>query len=286
MCRNNGVRPMHNNRHMDLWTAPVLDVRSLLSREREDLLGFVGFLTDDEWFFPTQVPGWTVKDLALHILDDDLGWLSRGRDHDRSGRLDVDGSGFVDALNRKNQHWVAAAQQLSRRVVLGLLEWAGQQMDAYYATQSLTSSGRVTWASDHPVPNWFDLAQDLSERWVHQMQMREAVDRVAAYRDDYLPVIMQTFVWAFPHQYRAAAEPGTRVLLDLGAGEVWTLTSDGTRWDLGPRAVGEVHVVEVHADRDNGWRWLTGGDLAQGALHRSGPPDLVDQLMKVRAILV
>lgn len=74
--------------------------------------------------------------------------------------------------------------------------------------------------------------------------------------------------------------------MDLGAGEVWTLTSDGTRWDLGPRAVGEVHVVEVHADRDNGWRWLTGGDLAQGALHRSGPPDLVDQLMKVRAILV
>ena len=89
---------MHNNCHMDLWTAPVLDVRSLLSREREDLLGFVGSLTDDEWFSPTQVPGWTVKDLALHILDDDLGWLSRGRDHDRSGRLDVDDSGVVDAL--------------------------------------------------------------------------------------------------------------------------------------------------------------------------------------------
>jgi uncharacterized protein (TIGR03083 family) len=193
---------------MDLWTAPVLDVRSLLSREREDLLGFVGSLADDEWFSPTPVPGWTVKDLALHILYDDLGWLSRGRDRDPSGRLDVDDSGFIDALNQKNQGWVAAAGQLSRRVVLGLLEWAGQQMDAYYSTQPLTGPGDVTWASDDPVPNWFDLAQDLTERWVHQMQMREAVDRVEAYRDDYLTVVMQTFVWAFPHQYRAAADPG------------------------------------------------------------------------------
>ena len=190
-------RPMHDNRHMDLWTVPVFDVRSVLSREREDLLGFVGSLTDDEWFSATQVPGWTVKDLALHILDDDPGWLSRGRDQDGSGRLDVDDSDFVEALNRKNQYWVAAANQLSRRVVLGLLEWAGHQMDAYYATQSLTSPGRVSWASDDPVPNWFDLAQDLTERWVHQMQMREAIDRVEAFRDDYLPEVMQTFVWAF-----------------------------------------------------------------------------------------
>ena len=66
---------------MDLWTAPVLDVRSLLSREREELLSFVGSLTDDEWTSPTSVPGWTVKDLALHVLDlpsrvERLAWLA------------------------------------------------------------------------------------------------------------------------------------------------------------------------------------------------------------------
>ena len=97
---------------------------------------------------------------------------------------------------------------------------------------------------------------------------------------------MQTFVWAFPHQYRVAADPGSRVLLDLDAGDAWTLTSDGTRWRLGSRAAGEAHVVKVHADRDTGWRWLTGGDLAEGALHTSGPADLVEPLLQVRAILV
>ena len=263
----------------------MLDVRSLLSREREDLLGFVGSLTDGEWFSATKVPGWTVKDLSLHILDDDLGWLSRGRDRDRSGRLDVDDSGFIDALNCKNQAWVEGAGQLSRRVVLGLLEWAGQQMDDYYATQSLTSPGHVTWASDDPVPNWFDLAQDLTERWVHQIQMREAIHRVGAYRDDYVNVVMQTFVWAFPHQYRANAKPGSRVLLDLGTGGEWALTSDGVRWHLGPHVAGEATVAEVHADDDTAWRWLTGGDLGEGALHTFGPTELVGPLLQVRAIL-
>jgi uncharacterized protein (TIGR03083 family) len=277
---------MRDNHGMDLWSAPVVDVRPLLGRERQDLLAFVGSLTDDEWFSPTRVPGWTVKDLALHVLDDDLGWLSRGRDRDRSGRLDLDDAAFVDALNRKNQAWVEAAGQLSRRVVLGLLEWAGQQMGTYYASQSLTGPGHVPWAGDDPVPNWFDLAQDLTERWVHQMQMREAVDKVASYRDDYLADVMSTFVWAFPHQYRAAADPGSKVLLDLGAGGERTLTSDGARWHLGPPGPGETHVVEVRADADHGWRWLTGGDPVDAGLHTSGPRDLVEPLLQVRAVLV
>ena len=269
---------------MDLWTAPVLDVRALLRRERADLLRFIGSLTDDKWFTETQVPGWTVKDLALHILDDDLGWLSRGRDGDSSGRLDVGNAGFVAALNRKNENWVAATRQLSRPVVAGLLRWAGEQMDAYYADQSLTSPGRVAWASDEPVPNWFDIAQDLTERWVHQMH--EALNRVETYSDDYLHVVMQTFVWAFPHQFRAHGSPGDRILLDLGTDDLWTLTSDGTRWELGPCDDAGGHVAEVHADADSGWRWLTGGTLPAGGLNTSGPADFVEPLLKVRAALI
>ncbi len=257
-----------------------------MSRDREDLLDVVGSLTDDEWLSPTDVPGWTVKDLALHILDDDLGWLSRGRDGDRSGLLNVGDSGFVDALNQKNQRWVDAAGQLSRCLTLQLLEWAGGQMDAHYAAQSLTSDGYVSWASDDPVPNWFDLAQDLTERWVHQMQIREAVDAVGTYRDDYLPAVMRTLVWAFPHQYRVAADPGSRVLLDLAAGGAWTLTSDGARWDLAPASSEEGYVARVRTDDTGGWRWLTGGDVSADALDTSGPVDLIGPLMKVRAALV
>jgi hypothetical protein len=48
--------------------------------------------------------------------------------------------------------------------VCGLLEWAGCEMDAYYATMDLAAEGRVAWASEGPVPVWFDVAQHLTER--------------------------------------------------------------------------------------------------------------------------
>ncbi len=44
--------------------------------------------------------------------------------------------------------------------------------------------------------------------------MRESVDDVASYRDDYLSVVMDTFVWPFPHRYRAAAAPGSAFVVD------------------------------------------------------------------------
>ena len=112
-----------------------------------------------------------------------------------------DHAGFVDALATKNQRWIDGARGLSLRVVAELLEWTGRQMDAYYDSMDLHGEGRVSWAGDGPVPLWFDIAQDLTERWVHQMQMREAVGRVEDYAQRYLPTVLRTFVWALPHQF-------------------------------------------------------------------------------------
>ena len=51
----------------------------------------------------TAAEGWTMKAVALHLLDDDLGWLSRGRDNDQNGTLDMSNYGsFVEALAAKN----------------------------------------------------------------------------------------------------------------------------------------------------------------------------------------
>jgi uncharacterized damage-inducible protein DinB len=55
-------------------------VRPLLTDDRAALLRLLRTLSAFEWLSDTDVPGWTVKDLAFHVLDDDLGWLSRGRD--------------------------------------------------------------------------------------------------------------------------------------------------------------------------------------------------------------
>ncbi|MGW9032687.1 maleylpyruvate isomerase N-terminal domain-containing protein [Streptomyces sp. NPDC055722] len=131
---------------MGLWDLSPVDVRSLLRQERAELLALLNGLDPSAWNRPTVCPGWSVKDAALHILDDDLGWLSRGRDGDRSGLLTdfTDHESFIAALNGKNQRWVETTRVLSPRVISTLLEVAGTEMDAYTATCShFLIGGRV-----------------------------------------------------------------------------------------------------------------------------------------------
>src|SRR5260370_40370159 len=58
---------------------PVLVV-DLFPVERQHLLQLLAQLREEEWHSPTVCAGWTVKDIALHLLGDDIGRLSRDRD--------------------------------------------------------------------------------------------------------------------------------------------------------------------------------------------------------------
>src|SRR3712207_5622442 len=63
---------------VDIWASAPLDTRGLFEEERRDLLTLLESLAAIEWSAASSAEGWTVKDLALHLLDGDLGRLSRG----------------------------------------------------------------------------------------------------------------------------------------------------------------------------------------------------------------
>ena len=63
----------------------VVDVRRSLTAQRGRLLGLLNSLNSAQWAAPRAAPGWSVKDIALHLLDVDLSWLAHDRDHDQSG---------------------------------------------------------------------------------------------------------------------------------------------------------------------------------------------------------
>jgi hypothetical protein len=272
---------------VSLWESPVRDVRPLAIVERARLLGFLDSLTEAEWLAPSAVPGWTVKNLALHLLDDDLGWLSRARDEDFTGLLDMsDRRTFVELLAAKNQAWVDGTRGLSRRVVTDLLVWSGAQVDAYHASQDLMGPGYVSWASDDAVPYWFNLAQEFTERWVHQQQMREAVGRV----DDHLtllPEVLHTFVWALPHQFHARADSGSDVEVRIDDVGVWTLTAqaDGL-WELAAREPAQTAIARLTLTADAAWRMFTGAPVPTDGVRADGPAAYTDALLAVRGIIV
>jgi uncharacterized protein (TIGR03083 family) len=148
---------------------------------RGDLLALLDQLTADEWTAASPAHGWTVKDVAAHLLDGDLGRLSRDRDRELTGLLPVGGSAreFADALAAKNQRWVDAGRQLSGRVVRDLLVFSTGQLHAWTQDVDLVAPRQVSWASEHPVPAWLDLARELTETWVHHQQTRVATGRPA-----------------------------------------------------------------------------------------------------------
>lgn len=270
---------------MELADLPVHDPRESISSERNDLLALLEDLSDRDWLAPTEAGHWRVKDVALHLLDDDLGWLSRGRDNDMSGLLptDVDYREFVRSLDAKNDRWVVGAGGLSRRVVVDLLRWSGREVDHFYASIDLQGPSGVIWASNSSVPRWFDLCRDLTERWVHQQHIRDAIRRPGTH-DRLLPDVLRTFVWAFPHQYRAQAPEGTVVHVGLGSAGTWHLIRSGDHWTLEPGSADEPAAL-IDLPAAIAWRQLTGLAVTESSVQGDGPDHLVKPLLHVRGII-
>ena len=270
---------------MDVWAVQPIETRGLFLDERADLLAFLDGLGANDWAAASPAPGWTVKDVALHLLDGDLSRLSRGRDEDVTGVLPkgADSAAFAAMLTVKNQRWIEATRHLSGRVIQDLLAHSTTQLDGWTATANLLSPSFVSWASDQPVPAWLDLARELAETWVHHQQIRAAIGRpISTAR---LPTVLRTFVWALPHQYRVLAEPGTAVAIDLDTGGRWQLLAEGTgRWTLEEDADRDADAT-VSFTSDAAWRSFTSAAIPTNGITRSGPDALTEPVLKVRGII-
>jgi uncharacterized protein (TIGR03083 family) len=272
---------------MQISEATVVDVRGPIAAQRQRLLSLLDSLNDAQWAAPTAAPSWTVKDVALHLLDVDLSWLARNRDHDQSGlvRMPSGHEEFVGELARRNQRWVDGTRMLSPRLITDLLRWSGDQLDAYLGTLNLAGQSSVYWAGEAPL--WFDLAREFTERWAHYRQIQDATRPTASGHppDEYLPLVIRTFIWGFPHQYDEPAPDGTTISLDiLGIGD-WTLTRTGTKWSLDEGQAADP-AATLRISSEAAWRLLTGATYDTSQVQLSGDRALADPLLRVRGIIV
>lgn len=272
---------------MNVSELAVVDVRGSLTAQRGRLLSLLASLSDEQWAAPTAAPGWSVKEVALHLLDVDLSWVACGRDHDRTGILPVPRGhlAFVRALGERNQRWVDGARILSPRLITDLLTWAGTQLDAQLGTLDLAGSSSVYWAGE--VPLWFDLAREFTERWVHYRQILEAVRPAGRDQEpeEFLPLVLRTFVWGFPHQYRAQAPPGTTVAVEVPGIGAWVLTRTATGWSL-DEGEAAAPAARLRMSGEAAWRLLTGARYDASQVQLSGDQTLAEPLLSVRGIIV
>ena len=250
---------------------PVLTLH-LFPEERAALLHLLDSLSEPRWDVPTVCPGWSVKDIAAHLLADDLGRLSRGRDHYSPGGFAWTGQTDFAAellvyINEVNERWVAAARRLSPRLLIDLLRWFGEETQRYFESLDMFGSGEpVTWAGPEPAPVWLDIAREYTERWLHQAQVRDAVSRPLLTEPRLFLPVLDTFVRALPHTFRDVDAPqGTHLLLLITRiGETrasplqWSLVREPARWSMFDSAP-LAPSATVTMDADTAWRLFTKG---------------------------
>ncbi len=127
---------------------------------------------------------------------------------------------------------------------------------------------KASWAGPEPAPVWLDLAREYTERWHHQQQIRDAVGKPGLIEPRIFAPVLDTFVRALPHTFRAVQAPeGASVALAIAgdAGGAWFVRREQGTWKLyvGAPAAPDASVV---LPQDAAWRLFTKGIGQEEAL--------------------
>ena len=252
---------------------PPILVSHLFPELLEGLLALLASLATEEWERPTMCAGWSVQDVALHLLGVEVGNLSRKRDRFSLPTQPIHhADNLVALINDLNESWVQATRRISPRLLCDLLRLTGTQACEYFQSLDPYAPGvPVSWAGPDPAPVWLDLAREFTERWHHQQHIRDAVGKPGFKEPRFFAPVLDAFVRALPHTYReVSAADGTAVTLTIAgpSGGQWLLLREAHDWNLylGPLRKPAAHVV---IEQEVAWRVFTKGLSAEEARART-----------------
>ncbi len=268
---------------------------ALFPRLHRELIALLRGLAPSDWGRSTVAGRWRVRDVAAHLLDGDLRKVSVYRDGHAIApeRPIADYRDLVAFINTLNASGVDAARRLSPRVLVDLLEISGGWVSELVA--SLPPHGpslfAVDWAGEARSENWMDTGREYTERWHHQMQIRDAVGAAGLLDGGWLQPLLDLSVRAIPRAYAGVlAKEGTSVVLEVVGGAVgpWSVVRDGAEWRVW-RGGAPGPAATVRVDPDSAWRLFYNGLSAGDARRRAevvGDDRLAEPLFSTRSVLV
>lgn len=203
------------------------------------LIALLQSLTEEEWRKPTIAKQWTVKDIAAHLLDTNLRTLSFARDrHLLQPDIPIENNAdLITYLNKLNAEWVKAASRLSTTVLIDLLKSSGLAFCDFMQKADLHADAifSVAWAGEATSKNWFHIAREYTEKFIHQQQIRDAVNRPGLLTRELFYPFIDTFMRALPYTYSDINAPdGTLIAVTVSseAGGTWLLKRNNSNWSL------------------------------------------------------
>ena len=238
-----------------------LEVKGLFPGLLEELLKVLESLSAEEWDLPTTCPGWSVHDLASHVLGVEVGQLSMGRDGYGAALIDAgDWDDLVAGLNCHNERWVRSMRGVSPRLLTDLIRSTGQQTNRYLGSlDPLLAGPIVSWAGATPAPMWLHIAREYTERWHHQQQIRMAAGRPLLTDRYWFAPVIATFVHGLPRSYSDVDAPVgsiVRITISGPSGGTWLIVRTRSTWILGrdDSSASDAHVTIGEIDA---WKLFT-----------------------------
>lgn len=264
----------------------------LLRRVDEKLIELLRSLPAGEWDAQTVAPRWKVRDVVAHLLDTVLRKLSIVRD---SWCVEIDvrsPEDVVTLVNRLNEEGVTVYRRLSPPVLIDMMKMACEQSASFHESLDPFAPAvfGVSWAGEATSLNWFDTARELTERWHHQQQIRDATHRPGIMTPELYHPVLDCFLRGLPHLYRDTEAPSGTILLVEIAGECggqWLLARESGRWELVKESDAEP-AARVTIPQEIAWRIFTKGidrDSARTQIKIEGDPRLAGHVLELTAVV-
>lgn len=213
----------------------MINTVQLFPALNDRLVSFLKELPAADWQRQTVARQWVIKDVAAHLLDGNLKRIAMHRD----GWLESANLNFqsqdelVAYINEMNAHWVKAARRLSPELIIDLLQQTNEQVvDIFRALEPMAPSlFPVSWAGEGQSLNWFDIAREYTERWIHQQQIRDASGNQELLAAEFFNPFLDISMMAWPYACRnIEAKEGSVIrsfITGEGGGEWWLVRETG-----------------------------------------------------------
>ncbi len=254
-------------------TRPIIQVNHLFTILDDKLVELLSSLTADEWNRPTIAKLWTVKDIAAHLLDTNIRSIALIRDkYTTTPSTKIESyTDLVNYLNTLNADWVNAMRRASPQVLIALLQATGPNfIDAITSLPPLEKAPfGVSWAGEEESYNWFHVAREYTEKFIHQQQIRDAVGKEGILTQALFHPFIDTFMQGMPHTFRhTVADEGTivKITVTTTIGGHWLVERKNGQWQLGTAGADAAVAAHISINPDTAWKLFSKGITPQQAL--------------------
>jgi hypothetical protein len=260
-----------------------------------ELVALLRSLSSASWDLPTAAGSWLVRDVVAHLLHGDLRELSSSRTMppDRVATRPVPFRQIVDAIDIDNARGVEFLRGFSGELLTDLIHFTGPRVAKLFRSLAPdgTAAANVAWAGEDVSVNWTDVGREFTERWHHQMQIRDAVGAPGLRERRWIVPVLRLSVLSLQRSFAFIDAPvGTSVVLVVHEpwSHAWTIVRATEAWRLFDGYESDPSAV-VTMDCETAWRGLY--DFYTPAEARShveirGNAALAEPILSARSVMI